>query len=143
MKGWDNMTFDVDKDMQPNKVEILPLVKLKDGKTVLDFKALEQLTSKEFVGDVKEEFEHDMKLSAFTCEVKKVIRSHRGDDYCDDIYVLIGHYIYSHIYRFPLNSKRGYKRDQDVTILNHNYYMEVIEPFMKKVDKNIIWKKRK
>lgn len=134
------MAFDVDRDMQANIIEILPFVTEKKGVTNLDFDALEKLTSKEFVSDIKKDFEDNKNFSAFTCEVKKITRSHKGENYCDNIYVLIGHSIYSQIYSFPLNSKRGYERKYDLLILNHNHYMELIEPFMKKVDKKLIWK---
>lgn len=136
------MAFDIDKSMQPNVIEILPLVTEKKGIVNLDFITLEKLTSHEFVNDVKKDFESGQNLSGFTCEVKKVISSHRDANYCDRIYVNVGHFIYSHIYCFPISSKRSYNRDQDLLILNHDYYMEVIEPFMKKVDKKLIWKRR-
>ncbi len=134
-----NVSFDVDKDMQPNIIEVLPLV-TKNG---LDFEALEKMTSKEFVDEIRKEYNQGKDLSAFTCEVKKVIRSHRGEDYADTIYVLIGHFIYSHIYSYCTNFPRKYNWEQDRLILNHNYYMEVIQPFMEQVDKKLIWKKRK
>jgi hypothetical protein len=139
----ENENFSVEKDMHPNIVEILPLIKTKGKETIFDFDTLERLTSKEFTDVIRKEFEESKDRSAFTCEVKKVTRSHRTSNYCDDIYVLIGSFIATCIYSYCINFPKKYNWEQDRLILNHTYYMEVIEPFMKQVDKKIYWKKRK
>lgn len=94
----------------------------------LNKELLAQLTNEEFAEEVQKEFD-DMNGNAnFEAEVCEIDYSKEKYGGQTNIYVCLGHFIYTHIWIFT--KQNGYVRKD---ILNHDYYKSVVKPFMSKI----------